>query len=79
MGKKKFAVLRRFSQDGTLDSHVEVRYPPRRLGRFKPVMTHEFALTEKYAIFVDPPLFFEPMVREACVCTVSWLTPGESL
>nr|QCU55172.1 carotenoid cleavage dioxygenase [Camellia fraterna] len=54
-----YITYRVISKDGFMHDPVPITIP-------EPIMMHDFAITEKYAIFMDLPLFFKPkeMVKE---------------
>ncbi|CAK9140388.1 unnamed protein product [Ilex paraguariensis] len=54
-----YITYRVISKDGTMNDPVPITIP-------EPIMMHDFAITENYAIFMDLPLYFRPkeMVKE---------------
>lgn len=50
-----YVTYRVISKDGEMHDAVPITIPD-------PVMMHDFAITENYAIFMDLPLFFRPKV-----------------
>ncbi|XP_051123633.1 carotenoid 9,10(9',10')-cleavage dioxygenase-like isoform X2 [Andrographis paniculata] len=54
-----YVTYRVISKDGTMHEPVSITIP-------EPVMMHDFAITENYAIFMDLPLYFKPkeMVKD---------------
>ncbi|CAK9167661.1 unnamed protein product [Ilex paraguariensis] len=54
-----YVTYRVISKDGIMNDPVPITIPD-------PIMMHDFAITENYAIFMDLPLFFNPkeMVKE---------------
>lgn len=56
-----YATYRVVSKDGVMSDPVPLTLSG-------PVMMHDMALTENYAIFLDCPLYFNPKVRNAFSC-----------
>jgi len=52
-----YVTYRVISKDGEMHDPVPITIP-------EPVMMHDFAITENYAIFMDLPLYFRPKVKE---------------
>lgn len=50
-----YVTYRVISKDGLMHDPVPITIPA-------PVMMHDFAITENYAIFMDLPLYFKPKV-----------------
>lgn len=50
-----YVTYRVISKDGLMHDPVPITIP-------NPVMMHDFAITENYAIFMDLPLYFKPKV-----------------
>jgi carotenoid cleavage dioxygenase-like enzyme len=51
-----YVTYRVINKDGVMLDPVPITIPA-------PVMMHDFAITENYAIFMDLPLYFRPKVR----------------
>lgn len=50
-----YVTYRVISKDGLMHDPIPITIP-------NPVMMHDFAITENYAIFMDLPLYFKPKV-----------------
>jgi len=56
-------IYRVVSKDGILGEPVSIKMPG-------PVMMHDFAISENYAIFMDLPLCVNPLVRKHIVPSI---------
>ena len=54
-----YLTYRVVSKDGFINDPVFITIP-------HPVMMHDFAITENYAIFMDVPFIFRPKVHTSC-------------
>lgn len=52
-----YLTYRVVSKDGFMDDPVPITIPD-------PIMMHDFAITENYAVFMDLPLIFNPKVKK---------------
>lgn len=63
-----YITYRVISKDGVMHDPVPITISD-------PIMMHDFAITENYAIFLDLPLYFRPKVCFLCSCSF-WVWHG---
>jgi carotenoid cleavage dioxygenase-like enzyme len=58
-----YVTYRVISKDGAMHDPVPITISD-------PIMMHDFAITENYAVFLDLPLYFRPKVQYLSYCSL---------